>query len=125
MAVRDAIKLELPMGVKKITFECRTPGPIDIEISIRKFLRSLSPWHQHTETQGLYFKEYGSFLLDTAAGPPVVDDSVTEYKSEPIAGNVKHAVQVLVSTGPLVNNSETELESDIQPSLEFPEPAIP
>ncbi|KAG2355867.1 hypothetical protein BDR07DRAFT_1492621 [Suillus spraguei] len=98
MAVRDAIKLELPMGVKtfKLTFECRTPGPIDIEISIRKPVRWLSSSagtmgdpdtsDVHTETQGVLNNwlesqkaEYQSFLLGAArADPPVVNDSLTE-----------------------------------------------
>ncbi|KAG2360448.1 hypothetical protein BDR07DRAFT_1462011 [Suillus spraguei] len=63
--IRDAVKLGLPMGVKnfKFTFECRTPGPIDIEIFIRKSLRSLSSSadtvgvpdtsNVHTETLGI------------------------------------------------------------------------
>ncbi|KAG2364719.1 hypothetical protein BDR07DRAFT_1482200 [Suillus spraguei] len=138
MAVRDAIKLELPMGVKtfKFTFECRTPGHIDIEISVRKSLRSLgSPAGTmggpdtsdvHTKTPGVLNNwlesqkaDYRSFLLGAAkAGPPVVDDSVTEPESKPIAGNG-------MFTGPPADGSETELESEIQPSLKSPEPATP
>ncbi|KAG1881860.1 hypothetical protein C8R48DRAFT_766833 [Suillus tomentosus] len=140
MAPRDAIKLELPVGVKtfKFTFECRTPGPVAIEISIRKPLRPLSSQEGsvertdtsdvHTETPGVldnWLKdqkfEYQSFLLSAAkAGPPVVDDSVTEPELEPIAEELKTGQPV-----DAVDDSMTEPESDIQPPFESPEPATP
>ncbi|KAG2101119.1 uncharacterized protein F5147DRAFT_776846 [Suillus discolor] len=148
MAARDAIKLELPVGVKtfKFTFECRTPGPIAIEISIRKPLQPLSSQagsvegpdtsDVHTETPGVlnnWLKdqkvEYQSFLLSAAkAGPPVVDDSVTEPESEPTAEELVSFSQLYSSTGQLVeavDDSVTEPESDIQPPFESPEPAMP
>ncbi|KAG1830974.1 hypothetical protein DFJ58DRAFT_736786 [Suillus subalutaceus] len=149
MAARNAIKLELPVEVKafKFTFECRTPGPITVEISIGKPLQQLSSQagiaegrdtsDTHTETPGVlnnWLKdqkvEYQSFLLSAAkAGPPVVDDSVTEPESEPTVEELNRAARVLVSsTGQLVDavdDSVTEPESDIQPPFESPEPATP
>ncbi|KAG1721387.1 uncharacterized protein EDB91DRAFT_1088462 [Suillus paluster] len=136
MAARDAIKLELPVGVKtfKFTFECRTPGPVTIEISIQKPLQPLSSQagavdgpdtsDMHTETPGVLGgwleaqkTQYQSFLLDIVkAGPPVVDDSMTEPESEPTAEDIKRAAQVFVSsTGQLVDtvdDSVTEPKSD-------------
>ncbi|KAG2357648.1 hypothetical protein BDR07DRAFT_1463419, partial [Suillus spraguei] len=49
MAVRDAIKLELPMGVKtfKFTFECRTPGPIASPLTLKYLSASLSGRQAH------------------------------------------------------------------------------
>ncbi|KAG1908427.1 uncharacterized protein F5891DRAFT_1179948 [Suillus fuscotomentosus] len=81
MAACDAIKLELPVDVKtfKFTFECRTPGPITIEISIQKPLQMLSPQAGtvkgpdisgiHTEVPGAL----SNWLGAVEAGPPPED----------------------------------------------------
>ncbi|KAG1851086.1 hypothetical protein DFJ58DRAFT_729070 [Suillus subalutaceus] len=108
MAARNAIKLELPMEVKafKFTFECRTPGPITVEISIGKPLQQLSSQagivegpdtsDTHTETPGVlddWLKaqktQYQSFLSDVVKGGPLVlDDSVTGPESELTAEDI-------------------------------------
>ncbi|KAG2136470.1 hypothetical protein DEU56DRAFT_913048 [Suillus clintonianus] len=144
----NAIKLELPVEVKAFTFtfECRTPGPITIEISIGKPLQQLSSQagivegsdtsDMHTETPGVlddWLKaqktQYQSFLSDIVkGGPPVVDDSVTEPESEPTAEDIKCADQVLISSTEklvdIVDKSVTEPESDydVDPEQEVQTP---
>ncbi|KAG1773767.1 hypothetical protein EDD22DRAFT_946642 [Suillus occidentalis] len=143
MAARNAIKLELPVEVKafKFTFECRTPGPITVEISIGKPPQQLSSQagivegpdisDTHTETPGVlddWLKaqktQYQSFLSDVVkGGPPVVDDSVTEPESEPAAEDIKCAAQVLVSSTEqlvdIIDESVTEPESEPATPVEF------
>ncbi|KAG1722931.1 uncharacterized protein EDB91DRAFT_1255846 [Suillus paluster] len=130
MATCSAIKLELPVDVTtfKFTFECRTAGPVTIEISIQQPLQMLRPQagtvkgpdvsSTHTEVPGVFTNWLGA----VEAGPPAVDDSVTEPKSELGAEDLKHTAQALVSTGPIVDDSETEPESDQETK---DEPATP
>ncbi|KAG2142993.1 hypothetical protein DEU56DRAFT_910933 [Suillus clintonianus] len=109
MATCGAIKLELPMDVTtfKFTFECRTAGPVTIEISIQQPLQILRP------QAGVFTNWLGA----VEAGPPAVDDSVTEPESELGAEEPKLTAQALVG----VDDSETEPESD----QETKEPATP
>ncbi|KAG2740145.1 hypothetical protein P692DRAFT_20881200 [Suillus brevipes Sb2] len=143
MAARNAIKLELPVEVEafKFTFECRSPGPITIEISIGKPPQQLSlqagivegpdTSGAHTEMPGVlddWLKaqktQYQSFLLDVVKGGPlVVDESVTEPESEPTAEDIKCAAQVLVSSTEqlvdIIDESMTEPESEPATPVEF------
>ncbi|KAG2135836.1 hypothetical protein DEU56DRAFT_756522 [Suillus clintonianus] len=120
MATCGAIKVELPVDVTtfKFTFECRTAGPVTIEISITQPLQMLCPQAgtvkgpdvsgTHTEVPGVFTNWLGAI----EAGPPAVDDSVTEPESELGAEEPKLTAQALVGTGLIVDDSETEPESD-------------
>ncbi|KAG1719075.1 hypothetical protein EDD22DRAFT_1031005 [Suillus occidentalis] len=105
MATCDHIKLELPMDVKRFqfTFECRTPGPI----SRTGTVKAPDASGIHTEVPGAL----SSWLGAVEAGPPVVDDSVTEPESELVPEHLKRTPQALVSTAPPVDDSVTEPES--------------
>ncbi|KAG2052952.1 hypothetical protein BDR06DRAFT_972639 [Suillus hirtellus] len=120
MAACNAIKLELPMDVKtfKFTFECRTPGPVMLSPQAGT-VKGPNISSIHTEVPGAL----GNWLGAVEAGPPVVDDSVTEPESELAAEDLKHtSAQALVSTGPLVDDSKTEPESELETK---DEPATP
>ncbi|KAG1727961.1 uncharacterized protein EDB91DRAFT_1086262 [Suillus paluster] len=78
----NTIRLELPVWVRsfKFTFECRTPGPMAVNIYMREPLNS-EAW--------------------------AVKDSKTELQSEPAAENLRCAAQALVSgTGQLVKDGK-------------------
>ncbi|KIK33062.1 hypothetical protein CY34DRAFT_792418 [Suillus luteus UH-Slu-Lm8-n1] len=126
MAEHNTIKLMLPASVKsfKFTFECRKPGPMAIDISMREPFDSelpssavygFDPSEMSTTKPGNLTNwlanqtaQRNSFLAQVAkAAPQVIDScSVTEPESEPPHDDPAKCA------GPVLDNSETESESE-------------
>ncbi|KAG1764944.1 hypothetical protein EDD22DRAFT_951404 [Suillus occidentalis] len=125
MAEHNTIKLVLPASVKsfKFTFECRKPGPMAIDISMREPLDSeppssavfsFDPSEMSTTKLGNLTNwladqtaQHNSFLAQVAkAAPQVIDSSVTEPESGPPRDDPANCA------GPVLDDSETEPESE-------------
>ncbi|KAG1730658.1 uncharacterized protein EDB91DRAFT_1085338 [Suillus paluster] len=125
----DSIRLELPAHIQdfKFTFEKTRPGWVTVEIALRGSLKR----PRSTETQkpaivNRWLEAQKVYQVSTAQQLANTEALVVEAisKENITVGHHEHTAEAVttMTSAPLVDNSETEPESDIP---ESPEPATP